>query len=447
MQQVPAVNSMSSAPRTDRGRARELGLRLWGSVARREPWLWHGWAALWVVAVAAAFYLPAIERTGGTWPVPLDDSYIYFGFARSWALGYPFSWIPGNGYSSGCTSAIYPLLLAPGYALGLGGSKLGIWAATLAVGFLYDLCRSLRAVVRRATGASWLFPPLVLSVPLLDWSWLSGMETALLGALLGRSLLAAWRAMHCSVHRRARRQLVLGGWLALLVLTRPETAVLVFALAVAAVYAALSLGTVSSLLRTLGPPGFALLAQAGTNLALTGEWQPAGAVRKLVSSAPYWGADERATEVLKNAIVLHNQAFERALGGWPLVAALLGLVATAMLLRRYRLLAVPLLFGSAGAIALICWNVTARYQNYRYAAPSLAMLLVAGALGASALWTRNARWRALGIALGLIAIAAPAGQLRRQIDHFARASATSPSSTARWRVASPRDRPVRAASF
>ncbi|KYF55998.1 hypothetical protein BE04_46105, partial [Sorangium cellulosum] len=100
---------------------------------RRAPWirllLWHASAAIPVLGAAAAFYGPALERTGGAWPAPLDDVYIHFGFARAAALGHPFSWIPGNGYSSGGTSLTYPLALAPGYLLGFRGAWLGLFAA------------------------------------------------------------------------------------------------------------------------------------------------------------------------------------------------------------------------------------------------------------------------------------------------------------------------------
>src|SRR5438093_6578331 len=66
-------------------------------------------AALAVGAAAVAFYAPALLRAHGNWPVPLDDTYIYFDFARSAALGHAFEWLPGNGYSSGSTSLVYPL--------------------------------------------------------------------------------------------------------------------------------------------------------------------------------------------------------------------------------------------------------------------------------------------------------------------------------------------------
>src|SRR6185436_5918592 len=79
-----------------------------------EPLRFVVFAVFVTAALAAAFYVPALRRTG-PWPAPLDDVYIHFDFARSIAQGHPFEWIPGNGYSSGATSLVYPFVLAAGY--------------------------------------------------------------------------------------------------------------------------------------------------------------------------------------------------------------------------------------------------------------------------------------------------------------------------------------------
>ncbi len=394
-------------------------LRDW--LARREPLLWHFWTALVICGVAAAFYVPGLSRTGGSWPVPLDDVYIYFNFARSWALGHPFEWIPGNGYSSGCTAVLYPVLLAPGYALGLRGTALGGFAAALAVGLLFDLCRSLRALVKHH-GASWWFAPLVMAIPLLDYAWLSGMETALLGAVLGRCLLSAQRAWQAPPHRRGTKQLVAGLWLALLVLTRPEAITLALPLGAAIVYGARSLSTAASAARAFGPWVAALGTQALVNRFLTGEWASAGAVRKLIWSAPFMDEKAGALEFLKNLIVVHNQALDRALGPGLWGMALPSLALLGIALRRNRQLALVLVLASGGYLALVCSNHAARFQNLRYATPVLAMLVLGGIVGLAAMLRRR-RWRLVGAALALVAIVAPLGQFPRQTAHFAQASA------------------------
>lgn len=77
-----------------------------------------------------------------------------------------------------------------------------------------------------------------------------------------------------------------------------------------------------------------------------------------------------------------------------------------------------------GALLLVSLNSTARYQNLRYAAPSLVMLLAAALLGAAAIARRQGVLaRPLVITLVAAATFAPARFFPAQINHFARASA------------------------
>src|SRR5262249_51649274 len=152
------------------------------------------------------------------------------------------------------TSLLYPLVLAPGWILGLRGERLGVFAALVGCAALLDLCRSLRSLLGSAPRwIIWTVPLLVVAVPLLDWSWFSGMETALLGAVLGRSLCAVRDAERAAPHDRARQQLRAGIWCALLVATRPETAPLAALLGVAVAHSARALSVWASLGRALGP--------------------------------------------------------------------------------------------------------------------------------------------------------------------------------------------------
>jgi hypothetical protein len=381
------------------------------------------WSLLVVIVAGLVFWLPALHRAG-VWPAPLDDVYIYYGFARATALGSPMSWMPGNGYSSGATSVLYPMLLAPWWALGLRGSWLGIGAAVLAVLALFDMSLSLAKLCHaRARALAFLAPLMIVAVPLLDWSWFSGMETAVLGAAVGRALLACQRALDAPPAARARAQLIAGAWLALLPLTRPETIVLSLSLAIAVVHGARSLSTWSSLARALLPQLALVAAQAMLNHALTGEWQAAGAVRKLYSSAPFTSGEAIAVEVIKNLVVLVHQALWRALGGSAGVAAHGLLTVIALLASGRRRLAVSLVMGACGSLLLVCFNSTARFQNYRYAAPSLAMLVCASSLGLAAIAARRSTGRtALAVGLAAMSMLATRREWPRQVGHFGQAS-------------------------
>ncbi len=396
---------------------------------RHASTLWIFAATLVVAGVAVAFWRAGFARTGGAFPVPLDDVYIHFGFARSAALGHPFEWIPGNGYSSGGTSLIYPLLLAPAWAVGFRGARLAYFAALLAVVCVVDLARSIRALLLGRPGArAWaasFAPLLVVAVPLVDWSLFSGMETALFAAVLGRALLATERAGTIEAPGRARAQVIAGVWGALMIATRPESAPLALLLGLATAYGARSLGLIASLARSLGPPVAFLIGQAGVNLALTGEIGAAGAVRKLIGSNPYLTPLEVAGEVIKNVVALREAALTSALGGVWLswIVPLLGVAA--VIDRRTRRLALPLLLGAYAAILLVSLNSTARFQNLRYAVPTLLMLLAAAALGVGAIARRRWGWcwsRVVATAALAAAVIGPARWFPRQIDHFARSS-------------------------
>lgn len=382
------------------------------------------WAAFVVLAVGLAFWLPAFSRTGGHFPVPLDDVYIHFAFARSAALGHPFEWSIGNGYSSGGTSLTYPLVLAPGWLLGFRGDKLAWFAAIITCLCLWDTCRSIRHFLGPSPKTILcLVPLLLLSVPLADWSFYSGMETALFAAILGRFVVSANKATTTEPSLRASAQFKAGLWGALLVATRPEAAAIAGPMGIAIVYAARSLGTIASLLRALGPMFAFLAAQASANLLLTSEASQAGAVRKLVGTNPYITPAESAIEVLKNIVVLRTQAFDAALGGAPFSFAPLALALVAMASRRMRLAAWPLVLGAVGMLLLVSLNTTARYQNLRYAVPSLLAILMAAAMGLRALAGNGRATHLVAIVLGIVVVVAPARHFARQIDHFARASA------------------------
>src|SRR5262245_36782448 len=91
------------------------------------------WVRAYGPALAASALLGwvcvrAIRREAGGPAAPLDDAFIHLQFARGLAHGRFFEYVAGEGYSSGATSLVWPLLLAPFHALGLRDVSL-LWAA------------------------------------------------------------------------------------------------------------------------------------------------------------------------------------------------------------------------------------------------------------------------------------------------------------------------------
>jgi hypothetical protein len=79
-------------------------------------------------AALAAYTIRAVIARCGHPAVPLDDAFIHFQYAKRLSGGHFFSYVEGEGYSSGATSLLWPLLLAPFHAAGLDDLSI-IWAA------------------------------------------------------------------------------------------------------------------------------------------------------------------------------------------------------------------------------------------------------------------------------------------------------------------------------
>src|SRR5689334_9217826 len=83
--------------------------------------------AVATLVLAAMTTHAVLERTHGP-AVPLDDTYIHFQYARALATGHPFRYTEGATPTPGATSLLWPMILAPFYAIGFRGVRI-IWAA------------------------------------------------------------------------------------------------------------------------------------------------------------------------------------------------------------------------------------------------------------------------------------------------------------------------------
>lgn len=166
---------------------------------------------------------------------PLDDSYIHFQFARSFAHFRPFEYVPGEPPVAGATSILWPALLAP--ALWLGASSHGLVALTWLFGFgslLGQACEVYLAGRRfLRVPSAFVAGLLVLALSANTWFAASAMEVVPLGYVLLRAARRAAEFLEAPAERRRPRELLLLCFAA--VLLRPEGALA--ALGVAAVLA------------------------------------------------------------------------------------------------------------------------------------------------------------------------------------------------------------------
>lgn len=100
---------------------------------RRKRLIGYIPVSLTTIALAVYTIRAVIARCGHP-AVPLDDAFIHFQYAKRLAGGHFFSYVDGEGYSSGATSLLWPVLLAPLHAAGLTDLSI-IWGAWV-FGFL-----------------------------------------------------------------------------------------------------------------------------------------------------------------------------------------------------------------------------------------------------------------------------------------------------------------------
>jgi len=435
---------------------RQLGLASWPGAESSYVL----WSALLVLVTARAFYGYMRVQTehallwftpgglrdleSGTrqadWSAPLDDVFIHFDFAQSIAYGAPLEWMPGNGYSSGGTSLLYPFVLALGRIVGFSGLELMHFAATVAAVCTFAALLGMRRIFSGLPAAlSLLLPPALLSVGALAWSLFSGMEVALFLATYALCLLV-WDDLVAKLTSgtAARWSAVWLGLSAVLLLgTRPEAAPLVALFGIwAAIVAGRSMGRTQALwtLVLSGAPGALLLAlQLWANHHFTGSSSAAGALAKLeihhpyMTSAEVWSSWRHFVVYQVERLSGHHFSAAPVVGYavWPL--ALSGLLSSKT--RRY---AGILLASSAIWILQVALNGQVRWQNERYSMPAAAWILMAAALGTAALldlaWQRSkgapARV-AFSVGLGAVWLAFGIAQVPRyrdQIWFFGRAS-------------------------
>ncbi len=136
------------------------------------------------LSVSSWFFISAGRFTDGRLCTPLDDSFIYFQYARGLAEGRGLSYSPGDAPTTGATSFLYTLLLAAGYRLGARGDGLILYGFVLGSCFLFLSSLLLARVVQSLS--NWVAGTAAAVLFLLNghvlWSYLSGMEVGLFGS-------------------------------------------------------------------------------------------------------------------------------------------------------------------------------------------------------------------------------------------------------------------------
>jgi hypothetical protein len=199
----------------------------------RRPWL-----ALTALAAVAWLSLEGFAATSWyfnrAYNPPLDDTYIYYQYAKQIARGQLYRYQDGEPPSTGSTSLIYPVLLAPFWLAGLHGKALfwGGYLVNLAglIGAVLAVFLALRRLLPHDRLLPFLGGLLVIGNGWFLWGIASGMDTGVLAGALALTLHAAIR--FCADGPSPRVGL-LAGSVALLAVARPEGLVLAWTIVLA----------------------------------------------------------------------------------------------------------------------------------------------------------------------------------------------------------------------
>ncbi|MBC7809676.1 MAG: hypothetical protein H7175_00920 [Burkholderiales bacterium] len=353
------------------------------------------------VVIAAALVALYVATAGGGFP--LDDSWIHQVYGRNLAFTGQWAFVPGIP-SAASTSALYTVLLAIGYKLGihyaLWTHMIGVIALAVAGMLASRIAARILPESRYVGVASGLA---VVTAWHLVWASASGMETMLFGMW---TLVLIWLAVN-SINPALRnsvsslpasgegiedRTMVLRGAVfgvvaALATMTRPEGALLA--------------GLIGGLMLIARPQGtwrgfilWGISAAIGfgvgiapyfaLNLSLTGGLLPNTAAAKQAENAPLL--------LLPYSSRIINLIFPLIAGGQLLLIPGM-LVFAAFVVRRVRQdrrvwMWLVLLLWPVALVALYAARLPAPYQHGRYVIPALPALIVAGVIGTA--WLMSA---------------------------------------------------------
>ncbi|WP_437318264.1 hypothetical protein [Sorangium sp. So ce385] len=145
--------------------------------------------ALAASGALGALCIRAVLDQAGRPALPLDDAFIHMQYARRLAEGGFFSFVAGEGYSTGATSLLWPVLLAPFYALGLRDLSLvyAIWALGLVfhAALAVETARLARPLAGPAAAAG--AGAMCAGFAAFAWFAWSGMETVAFAWVLTRT--------------------------------------------------------------------------------------------------------------------------------------------------------------------------------------------------------------------------------------------------------------------
>jgi hypothetical protein len=365
------------------------------------------------VALLAQRTIAAVLAKVGHAAATLDDSYIHFQYARAIVGGHPLRFQAAAPVTSGATSTLWPLVLAPFWALGARDDAI-MWPAwALSFAALGGLAWEAAALTRRLAGRTAAVGAGAMTLAFGGFLWCaaSGMEVVPFAWAIARaSRRAADWAEAQPGERSGRRlaELVALAWVA--ALFRPEGAIsALFVAATLAVFPRRAAWTERACSLAAAAAVFALPFLLWV---ITGSARSNTAVVKLLPGNPYYVGPTLVATVegyakLLVASLLNGEAHAAEFiphGGAPLAMAGLAAVGVLGVQRRVRWRAAAVLLLAATMFAP-CFYYTFLWNRLRYLWPFATGWLVGLACLAQLVGdlagTIRPRWRVVtGLACG-----------------------------------------------
>jgi len=334
------------------------------------------------VALLAYRAISGVLQRVGHPGAALDDAYIHFQYARAIAEGHPLRFEAGAPITSGCTSMLWPILLAPFWALGARGEAIlwPAWAFSFAA--LGALSWEAFHLTERLAGRTAAVGASVMTLTFAGFAWCaaSGMEVVPFAWAIARTSrrAAEWaEADSRDATARARSvlhtvELVALTWISALL--RPEGAV-------TAVFACVTLAafsrTGSLRARSLAlAPAAAACAVPVLLWTLTGSPRSTTAIAKLLPGNPYYVGPALTGTVAAHAqllvsSLLNGDAWSTEFlphGSAPVLLAGLGAVVALGVRARARWRAAGILLLALTMFAP-CFYLTFLWNRLRYLWP------------------------------------------------------------------------------
>ena len=341
--------------------------------------------AISIAAIGLAWTFAAIVLSH-TRPfgLPLEDAYIYLTYAKQFGRGEPFTYFPGGGYSAGSTSALWPMVLAPFWALGARGHAL-VWVSFGVCTALYAAtCVACYRLVRQIMGptagqiAGLCAAALVLAIAPFAWTALAGMEVAFASALLVSTLILLARAPDDGPPPRLLAIVLMAASL-----SRPEATMLVGVIVGIAIINRLRRRDLRAAAWWAAPLAAPLLWVTANKL-FAGNFMPNTGVVKSHFYLPGFDWTYWWTAVTTQTGQMLKQLFWDGTSPliWPRLVALLWIIGALRVLgwarRERRHLVGVLVVGSPFVLvfAVIASSGAWRFHNYRYISPAFPLLMI-----------------------------------------------------------------------